>query len=92
MSHRYFDLRGFALREMKEAGFETAFPPAALHEAQAARDSATAESPAAPGVRDLRELLWSSVDNDDSLDLDQIEVAEELPDRSEEHTSELQSP
>ena len=30
-------------------------------------------------TRDLRNLLWCSIDNDDSLDLDQLTVAESMP-------------
>ena len=58
---------------MRARGFEPEFPPEAL--AQAATQS---EPPRSTGVptRDLRSLLWCSIDNDDSRDLDQVSVAE----------------
>jgi len=36
-------------------------------------------SKAEEAIRDLRNLLWCSIDNDDSNDLDQLTVAEEIP-------------
>jgi ribonuclease R len=52
------------------------FSPQALSELN--RLNAPAQ-PGADSVRDLRQLLWCSIDNDDSLDLDQLTVAEALP-------------
>ncbi len=59
-------------------GFEPNFPPETQQ--QLADISAHPPQLAPSGkVRDLRGLLWSSIDNDTSKDLDQIEVAERLP-------------
>jgi VacB/RNase II family 3'-5' exoribonuclease len=73
------DLKDVAVRVMRENGFQPEFPPAVLNEiADIARHPPAADP--AGGVKDLRDRLWSSVDNDDSRDLDQIEFAEALGD------------
>lgn len=67
---------------MLERGLLPDFSAAVL--AELARIQAPAdvkgESAGVPsGMHDLTDLLWASVDNDDSLDLDQLTVAEALP-------------
>ncbi len=62
---------------MLEAGFHPDFPPEVTREIQALKSPAPNIS---GNVRDLRSLLWSSIDNDSSRDLDQVEYAEKLPD------------
>jgi VacB/RNase II family 3'-5' exoribonuclease len=72
---RHHDLEAIARRAMKERGLEPDFPPAAVAEAERlTSDSHDGDA----SVRDLRHLLWSSIDNDDTRDLDQLEVAEPL--------------
>ncbi len=61
---------------MREQGLAPAFSRAALSEVGRLSKPASASGDA---IRDLRELLWCSIDNDDSLDLDQLTVAEALP-------------
>ncbi|HEX3554828.1 MAG TPA: RNB domain-containing ribonuclease [Thermoanaerobaculia bacterium] len=77
-NHRH-DLQAIAHRVMLDRGLEPDFPPDAKAEADRLSSAATPENAAEPGIRDLRQLLWSSIDNDDSRDLDQIEVAEAQP-------------
>jgi len=69
-------LRGIARRAMLERGLEPDFSPEVMEESGALRSAATAGGDAA--IRDLRDLLWASIDNDDSRDLDQLSVAEPL--------------
>src|SRR6266852_4522255 len=72
------NLQAIARQVMLAHGFEPEFPPATQQ--QLADISAHPPQLAASDkVRDLRDLLWSSSDNDTSKDLDQIEVAERLP-------------
>src|SRR6266852_9870765 len=73
-----FDLALAARQEMIDLGFNPDFPPAV--EKQLAAIAADPPPPTSVDVRDLRSLVWSSIDNDTSRDLDQIEVAERLGD------------
>jgi exoribonuclease-2 len=57
---------------MIEHGLLPDFSPAVLAETNAVVNAVTEEGPA---IRDLRDLLWASIDNDDSRDLDQLTVA-----------------
>ncbi|MHB1355067.1 MAG: RNB domain-containing ribonuclease [Anaerolineae bacterium] len=69
-------LQGIARKAMLDNGLLIEFSAKALKElgritASVARNGEV--------IRDLRGILWSSIDNDDSLDLDQLTVAEEIP-------------
>jgi VacB/RNase II family 3'-5' exoribonuclease len=77
-NNSHVDLQAAARQTMLAYGFEPDFPPAAQ---QQIAEITTHPPQVAPSqdIRDLRNLLWSSIDNDTSKDLDQIEVAELLP-------------
>lgn len=70
-------LQGIARRVMLERGLLPDFSHAALSELDKIQAPASAMNNGS--VRDLRGLLWASIDNDDSRDLDQLTVAEALP-------------
>jgi len=72
-----FDLAQSALDEMHAAGFRPEFGPG-VDQQTAAIEKALSQLTPTPGVEDLRGLGWSSIDNDTSKDLDQIEVAERI--------------
>ncbi len=80
-NHRVI-LQEIAHRAMLERGFLPDFSTEAMAEVDSLKaghgpgaDSAAGSNP----IRDMRNLLWSSIDNDDSLDLDQLTVAEAAP-------------
>lgn len=73
------DLAELAAHAMRERGLRPDFSPEALQQADRLKGPATAED--VTDVRDLRGLLWASIDNDDSRDLDQLTVAEALDHR-----------
>src|SRR5579872_6401311 len=70
MNHAGYDLAAMARQEMIDHGFQPDFP------AGVAEQLPAIDARPEPSLRDLRSLLWSSIDNDDSRDLDQIEWAE----------------
>jgi exoribonuclease-2 len=72
-------LEQIARRVMLEHGFQTDFSAAALDELAKIQNGDGGKDIT---FKDLRQLLWASIDNDDSLDLDQLTVAEVLPDNN----------
>jgi VacB/RNase II family 3'-5' exoribonuclease len=68
-------LQAIARRVMTERGLQPDFSAEARAEVEAITKPAAESS---PGIRDLTGLLWCSIDNDDSRDLDQLSVAEPL--------------
>ena len=69
--HDREDLERIADQAMRDRGLLPEFSAAVRREVEALPGPA-----ADPSTRDLRSLLWSSIDNDDSRDLDQLAVAE----------------
>jgi len=72
-SHRSI-LQNIAHRAMIRYGLLPEFSPAAVDEARHAQPA----EPHDGAIRDMRSLLWASIDNDESRDLDQLSVAESL--------------
>src|SRR5690348_7672273 len=71
-------LRNAAEAAMRAQGFEPEFSAAVIQEVRALDEPA--DNPQPTDVRDMRAALWSSIDNRESRDLDQIEVAERVGD------------
>src|SRR5258708_7556412 len=69
-----FDLIDAAISSMIEHGFLPSFPSEVEEEVE----KLPVDLGERERVKDLRALLWSSIDNEDSKDLDQIEVAERI--------------
>jgi exoribonuclease-2 len=73
-SKNWLDQKAF--QAMTANGFKPEFSPDVREQIGQIRNSGGQRAGA--GVRDLRELLWSSIDNETSRDLDQVEWAERL--------------
>ena len=69
------NLRAIAHQAMTDRGLEPDFPPDAIQQLNGIRGPARETD---HSIRDLRNCLWCSIDNDTSRDLDQLTVAERL--------------
>ena len=76
---RRIDLNATAKEVLIENGFEPEFSPQVQQELKELKAHPPKVEPS-PNIRDLRKLVWSSIDKDTSRDLDQAEVAERLSD------------
>jgi len=74
-AHRRSDLVRIATEAMIERGLEPEFSASVVRQVAAI---AGPGRDAGPSVRDLTQLPWCSIDNDDSLDLDQLTACEPL--------------
>jgi VacB/RNase II family 3'-5' exoribonuclease len=69
-------LKGIARRAMLQRGLLPDFSADVMTEMSSIANAASSSD---SSLKDLRRLVWASIDNDDSLDLDQLSVAEQLP-------------
>ena len=72
-----YDLRAIAHDAMIQRGLLPDFSQAVLDQTQKIVGAATISG---AEIRDLRQLVWASIDNDDSRDLDQLSVAQAMAD------------
>ncbi len=80
-SAKSLDLSAIADEAMTDNGFVPEFPPAVKKEI-GALDAKASEIFSEESLRDMRKLLWSSIDDPKTRDLDQVEYAESLPNGS----------
>ena len=73
-NQRSIDLKAIAVNAMRKYGFEPVFPDSVIKEVNSIH--AKPLPGLLQGTKDLRMLLWSSIDNYDSMDLDQLEFCE----------------
>ena len=76
--HHRAVLQSIAHRVMIERGLLPDFSNEALAELERLQISIDQPAEDSPGIRDMQNLLWASIDNDDSRDLDQLTVAEAI--------------
>ena len=77
---RSVDLYAIADSVMQRYGFIPKFPDPVIKEVEHIAASPAHENRNQDATRDLRSFLWSSIDNSDSMDLDQMEYCESGPD------------